>query len=303
MMNNSNRMFLGQDSERLKILVGVSSLALLLVACDGSQKSANDDLSNLVQAAAIVGETSVFEVLPGGAIETASTEFSSCEPVMIDISGSRLHGKIGYATSTPLINLASPLPIGEYPIKLYYEDLFHDDADQPDQLHEIWFAEFFDESGNLVVSTPDTIDLPVNQIKGSTDVGVHYFDRAVYSVRGVHAYESNDFNSIHPTSIEVGCSVAPIEDTVPPVITLLGNNSLVVSLFSGYIDPGATAVDNVDGDISSEIVVAGDTVNLNVPGIYFVTYDVSDSAGNPAVQVARDVEVVLDVAFVPPEAM
>jgi hypothetical protein len=39
----------------------------------------------------------------------------------------------------------------------------------------------------------------------------------------------------------------------------------------------ATAADNVDGNISSRIVVAGDAVNVNVAGTY-ITYNVKDAS-------------------------
>ncbi len=71
------------------------------------------------------------------------------------------------------------------------------------------------------------------------------------------------------------------EDSTVPVITLQGANSLNLSAGDIFTDPGATASDNVDGNISS-IVVAGDTVNTAAPGSYVVTYDTSDAAGNPA---------------------
>jgi len=83
-------------------------------------------------------------------------------------------------------------------------------------------------------------------------------------------------------------------DGTPPVITLLGENPLNLSVGDTYADPGATAADDIDGDITSSIVVAGDTVNTAVAGAYAVTYDVSDSAGNPAVQLTRTVNVVND---------
>ena len=37
--------------------------------------------------------------------------------------------------------------------------------------------------------------------------------------------------------------------------------------------------DNVDGDISANIVIGGDTVDTNTAGQYIVTYNVSDAAG------------------------
>jgi len=92
----------------------------------------------------------------------------------------------------------------------------------------------------------------------------------------------------------------PVTDNVPPEITLLGANPLNLLVGGSYADPGATALDNVDGDITGNIVVAGTTVNTAVEGTYLVTYDVSDAAGNAALQVTRTVSVsVNDVA--PPE--
>ena len=81
-------------------------------------------------------------------------------------------------------------------------------------------------------------------------------------------------------------------DNVPPVITLLGENPLQLTVGDSYTDPGATANDDVDGDITGNIVVAGDVVDPNTEDTYIVTYNVSDAAGNPAIEVTRTVNVV-----------
>jgi len=47
---------------------------------------------------------------------------------------------------------------------------------------------------------------------------------------------------------------------------------------------GVTATDDVDGDLTSSIVVSGDTVNVNRAGDYVVVYTVTDAAGNEAVK-------------------
>ena len=70
-------------------------------------------------------------------------------------------------------------------------------------------------------------------------------------------------------------------DTTPPVITLNGSNSITVEKDSTYVDAGATATDNVDGDISSQIESTS-TVNTALTGSYEVTYNVIDNAGNAA---------------------
>jgi hypothetical protein len=83
----------------------------------------------------------------------------------------------------------------------------------------------------------------------------------------------------------------PTPDVTNPVITLTGD--AVTAAFEGnaYNDAGATASDDRDGDISGNIVVGG-TVDVNTVGVYTLTYDVSDAAGNAAAQVSREVHVV-----------
>lgn len=83
----------------------------------------------------------------------------------------------------------------------------------------------------------------------------------------------------------------PEQDITPPVITLAGDNPMTVSLGAAFQDPGASAIDNVDGDISSQIIVTG-SVNTNQVGTYLLYYNVSDTAGNPADEVIRTVNVV-----------
>ena len=87
------------------------------------------------------------------------------------------------------------------------------------------------------------------------------------------------------------CSTGP--DVTPPVITLLGSTPVNVELGSTYIDAGATAFDNVDGNITGSIVTTN-TVNTNAVGTYTVTYNVSDVAGNLATPVVRTVNVTVD---------
>lgn len=85
----------------------------------------------------------------------------------------------------------------------------------------------------------------------------------------------------------------PGPDTEAPVITLNGSATIDVGLGGTYSELGATAVDNVDGDISANIVIGGDTVDTNTLGAYVLTYNVSDAAGNDAVEVTRTVNVIV----------
>ena len=86
-------------------------------------------------------------------------------------------------------------------------------------------------------------------------------------------------------------------DTIQPVINLEGSTDFEVSLNTEYVDPGATAKDNKNGDISALIVVTGTEVNTNQTGTYPRYYDVEDESGNRATRVVRNVTVVNDADF------
>jgi hypothetical protein len=79
-------------------------------------------------------------------------------------------------------------------------------------------------------------------------------------------------------------------DAVPPEISLLGEAAITLASGTPYVDAGAVADDNIDGNISGAIIV-NNTVNTAIVGNYTVTYNVTDFAGNPAATVARSVEV------------
>ena len=80
-------------------------------------------------------------------------------------------------------------------------------------------------------------------------------------------------------------------DTTPPEITLIGGDETLECSVDTYVEQGATATDDTDGDISGTVVIGGDTVDPSAPGTYVVTYDVSDSGGNAAAQASRTVTV------------
>ncbi len=77
-------------------------------------------------------------------------------------------------------------------------------------------------------------------------------------------------------------SVLYAQDTIPPVINLNpgSNQSIELNCTNPpYVDPGATAYDNRDGNLTYGIQVISN-VNTRRPGKYFVRYTVSDFTGN-----------------------
>lgn len=89
-------------------------------------------------------------------------------------------------------------------------------------------------------------------------------------------------------------------DLTPPVITLVGDDTVYVEQGYSYVDKGATAFDNLNGNITPLIKKKQDpTFNNMIPNTYKFVFDVSDSSGNQAKTVTRIVIVTPDAT--PPQ--
>ena len=78
-------------------------------------------------------------------------------------------------------------------------------------------------------------------------------------------------------AVEVTRTVTITSDVTVPVITLTGSD-VSQEVGGSYTDAGATALDNIDGDITSNIATVN-PVDPSTVGVYTVTYNVSDAAG------------------------
>ena len=79
-------------------------------------------------------------------------------------------------------------------------------------------------------------------------------------------------------------------DETAPTLSLVGDPRITIVVGESYTDPGATASDDVDGDLTDRIVV-DNPVDVDVIGAYTVTYNVTDSSGNSATTLTRTVDV------------
>jgi len=95
----------------------------------------------------------------------------------------------------------------------------------------------------------------------------------------------------YPYTLNLSAYTGP--DVTKPVITLTSGTDTITA-GDTWVDAGATASDNVDGDITANIVVTGSVDDTTV-GTYYKYYNVSDAAGNAADQVTRTVTVNHDV--------
>lgn len=78
-----------------------------------------------------------------------------------------------------------------------------------------------------------------------------------------------------------------VRDLMRPVITLEGERFMTLAAGEPYVEPGFTAVDNFDGDITDQVEIRG-TVRPN--GRTYLEYEVTDSNGNTRV-VKRRIDV------------
>jgi len=100
-----------------------------------------------------------------------------------------------------------------------------------------------------------------------------------------------DFDATGAFSAETATGTIQVLDTSAPVITLIGANPLEIYKGATFSDPGATVTDNAD---ATRTIAGTGEVNTATVGNYTLNYNTTDAAGNPAVQVTRTVNVVLD---------
>jgi len=73
------------------------------------------------------------------------------------------------------------------------------------------------------------------------------------------------------------------KDKTKPIITLIGDANMEVAYGVATTDPGATANDDIDGNVSSTIISDWSIkVDVNNIGEYTVTYTAKDKKGNEA---------------------
>ena len=88
-------------------------------------------------------------------------------------------------------------------------------------------------------------------------------------------YTVEDSSSNKITKIRV----VKVVDNKSPQITLKGKSRIVIKLNGHYQEPGYTAYDNYEGDMTNKVYISG-KVNTKKAGVYKITYNLSDSSGN-----------------------
>ena len=145
-----------------------------------------------------------------------------------------------------------------------------------------------DETGAYSAAGTAWLNALVNAAGGNESVTFRVYDAS----SGVTFEKSGTRVQIMPEGV-AGSFAAPLlvkMDSVAPELTLVGEAQMTIDQGSNYVDAGASAEDNVDGDLTDDIVVSGE-VDASVAGTYTLSYNVSDAAGNAAESVSRTVVV------------
>jgi len=87
-------------------------------------------------------------------------------------------------------------------------------------------------------------------------------------------YTVNYFSKDSYGNIGTTTRTVIVEDTISPVITLTGSNSIILERGTTYSDPGATS------DGGETVTVNTSQLNMSVSGTYTVTYSATDADGN-----------------------
>lgn len=142
-------------------------------------------------------------------------------------------------------------------------------GDNPDTVI-LGAASYIDDSAKVVDNISDTFNV------GGTGIGDLNFNVAGRDTI-TYFYVDTDGNATD-TLIRV-IDIYDMPDTVDPVITINGDNPDTIWVGETYVEAGATAIDEKDGDLTASIDT-NSQVNNAAAGSYNVVYTVSDAAGN-----------------------
>ena len=117
-------------------------------------------------------------------------------------------------------------------------------------------------------------------VAGATSPILHLSDLNASTDPGSYSLVvTNPFGSVTSSATQLTVATVVPVDVDRPVLNLNGPKSISLLTDSNWTDPGYSATDDLDGDLTAMVDVNG-TVNVSTPGAYFITYKATDSAGN-----------------------
>ncbi len=138
-----------------------------------------------------------------------------------------------------------------------------------------------------VITLGDYVKSSTNQditVGATTDHGTLNADSHVFTANGSFDFVATDDAQNSTTKTVTITNI----DKDAPVINMQGENPVTITAGDSFIDPGASASDNVDGSVA---VQTSGSVDAGKAGDYAITYAAADAAGNTAAALVRAVHV------------
>ena len=134
-----------------------------------------------------------------------------------------------------------------------------------------------------LTSDPDTYTLPGAQYREEGFTATDNYDgditdRVERRAEGDKVIYTVTDSSGNRTQVE---RTIRYHDPVAPELMLKGEQKISINAGTKWTDPGYTATDNVDGDLTAKVTVSG-KVDCFRAGTYDLTYEVTDGYGNKA---------------------
>lgn len=138
---------------------------------------------------------------------------------------------------------------------------------------------------------PDTYTLPGSQYQEEGYTATDWYDGDITHLVQRTEYEDKIVYSVTSSSGRSATAERPVvyNDPIAPELVLTDGDAITISAGTVFQDPGFTATDNLDGDLTGQVQVSGE-IDPYTTGEYTLTYTVTDSWGNTATAV-RNVTV------------
>lgn len=219
-----------------------------------------------------------------------TTGFGFLIQAALDTNGSLLSDAV---TATVAVNEVNDAPVaqddnlpkvkkGTGKVSIPFSDLTGNDSAGP-----------LDESQHQTLSVVDVAD-PVGGDVSIVDDRVEFIPDPTFSGKASFTYvvvdngQTDGSDDFQTASAQASFDIL---DEDQPVITLNGDSTIYLPKGETYDEPGYSAYDEVDKDLTDEVVVTG-SVDSETLGTYVLHYNVADSSGNPAPEETRTVQVV-----------
>ncbi len=196
-------------------------------------------------------------------------------------------GKWLFKNITPYIIVTSNLDntkIGEYAINYQFKFGFFN-------LNKKRIIVVIDDVDPMIILESNTINIcPNDMLPDIKYEAIDEYDGDITDRVIINTYEDKILLAVSDNSKNTTGEEITVDrtDRESPKIELKGRETMYLNVGSSYREPGYTATDKCDGDLTDKVEVSGDVSSS--AGEYTKTYTVSDSAGNKS-EVTRKIVV------------